>query len=493
MLHHFTPPHLLTGLPPRTPILVALSGGADSVCLLACLREYAAAHGTPLRLCHVNHGIRGEEAVRDRDFCVALAARYGLPISVLDADVPALRAREGGSLEEVARRVRYDYFARIMAQYDIPLLATAHHADDQLETILLRLTRGTGPDGLCGIPPIRPMGQGRAVIRPLLLCERAEIEEYLAARGLSYVVDTTNADLSYARNRIRHTVIPQLRAINPAVARAATRLGESLQRDCETYRAEAEAFLSRHLVDKTYPTGYRWLSLPCESAARLSEATRRRAVAALMRRAGCPTVEESFVCRLSALAAGERGALTLPGGIEACGEGSRLDLHCERAAAVPAPLTFALTALPQTLSYSDITLSFTASPPDDCVPMEARGHAYQDPYTACLSVALPAEALRGPLTVRTRCEGDAVLCRGHHRKLKKLLSELGVPRALRDRLPILCDGEGILCIPGIAVRDDTDPHGDRVYLSTCPAYPEYTSASADLNRELQQKEEIDEE
>ncbi|MBO5670443.1 MAG: hypothetical protein J6S41_02745, partial [Clostridia bacterium] len=118
-------PHLMTGRPPHTPILVALSGGADSVALLCALRDYAAAHGTPLRAAHVNHGIRGEEAIRDRDFCVELAARWEIPISVLDADVPALRAARGGSMEEVARQVRYEFFEQVMAEYDIPLLATA--------------------------------------------------------------------------------------------------------------------------------------------------------------------------------------------------------------------------------------------------------------------------------------------------------------------------------------------------------------------------------
>ena len=148
-------PWRLAGLPPSTPVLLALSGGADSRALLHLLYTSAQADGFRLLLAHVNHGIRGEESLRDRAFCQSLAKQYGLELLLLDADVPALAAESRRGLEEEARSLRYDYFAARMREEGIPILVTAHHANDNLETLLFRLCRGTGLSGLGGIAPVR--------------------------------------------------------------------------------------------------------------------------------------------------------------------------------------------------------------------------------------------------------------------------------------------------------------------------------------------------
>lgn len=141
---------------------------------------------------HVNHGIRGEEAIRDREFCRGFCRDRGIPFFCLDADVPAMR-QQGESLETAARRVRYGYFAAVMGEQDYPLLAVAHNADDNLETVLFRICRGTGLRGLCGIPPVRAFGSGY-LVRPLLGVSREEILRYLGERELSYVTDSTNEE-----------------------------------------------------------------------------------------------------------------------------------------------------------------------------------------------------------------------------------------------------------------------------------------------------------
>ena len=464
-------PHLMTGRSPDTPILVALSGGADSVALLCALRDYAAAHGTPLRAAHVNHGIRGAEAIRDRDFCVALCARWDIPISVLDADVPALRAARGGSTEEVARQVRYDFFEQVMAEHHIPLLATAHHADDQLETVLLRLTRGCGPDGLCGIPPIRAMGEGRLVIRPLLSCEKAELVSFCRERELEFVTDSTNEDISYARNRIRREVIPQLRAINPSVTDAAARLTDSLRADisCLTVQTDAAARSTLDVIPLS-EGGVR-VRMSCKDLREQPEAIRRRLLIRAMRLAGCPEVEESFVLRLEKIARAGWGRLSLPGRIEVCAERGTLLLSPADAhpIAICEEMALDLSALPQTVSFGGTRLIFS-----DLPPTAAENTAeMQNVYNLCMNTVLDFDTIKGKPVLRTRRAGDLFLWRGHHRKVKKLLCDSRVPCALRDRLPLLCDGEGILLIPGIGVRDGAQARtGARpLYVTVAPIDP----------------------
>ena len=469
MISGFTEPHVLSGRPPETPILVALSGGADSVALLAVLRAYAEQHGTPLRIAHVNHGIRGEEAIRDRDFCVSLAQRWEIPISVLDADVPRLCRERGGGTEEVARAVRYEFFARVMAEYDIPLLATAHHADDQLETILLRLTRGTGPDGLCGIPPIRTLTGGRLVIRPLLGCDRSALLAYCREHRLDYVVDSTNEDISYARNRIRHEVIPHLRAINPAVTDAAARLVASLHADMGLLTEQTDAVVRESVSLTPRSDGAVDVSVSCECLSALPHALRRRVLVRMMQYAGCPQAEERFVRALCAMACGEGAAgMSLPGGVSARREGDVLRL-CRESDGEPvsiAPVTVDLTCLPARVTFGEIEVTAVAAA-SAAEKNEQTGQICENVYKMSMIETLNSATIKGSVQFRTRRAGDSFLWRGHHRKVKKLLCDRGVPREVRDCLPLLCDGEGILWIPGIGVRDDARARGGEGDIVLC--------------------------
>ena len=211
-------------LRPGEPVLVALSGGADSVALLRVLREL----GYAVRAFHLNHCLRGAESDRDEAFCRTLCAQLGVELTVERVDVAAAAREQSKGVEETARRIRY---ARLHDAAQGAKIATAHTADDNLETMLFHLVRGTGPKGLAGIPPVR--GQ---IIRPLLQVERAQVETYLASLGQDYVTDSTNMDETYTRNRIRHTVVPALWAIQPSAAQAAARLRD-MQRQHEHSQA----------------------------------------------------------------------------------------------------------------------------------------------------------------------------------------------------------------------------------------------------------------
>jgi len=211
---------------PGSRVLVGLSGGADSVALTLLLRDLAAEGDVVLAgLVHVHHGLRAT-ADRDEAFCRALAARLALPLEVERADVRGVAAREGRSLEDAARRLRYLLLARAAERLGADRVAVAHTLDDQAETVLLRLVRGAGLTGAAGIHPRR--GQ---VIRPLLGVSRAELRAELAARGEPWVEDESNADLANPRSRVRHRVLPELdrvlgAPVAPALARAAALAGE---------------------------------------------------------------------------------------------------------------------------------------------------------------------------------------------------------------------------------------------------------------------------
>lgn len=239
-----TEPHVLSGRAPDTAILMGLSGGADSVTLLHLLVDYCRKNGGMLYAAHVNHMIRGEDAERDRDFCLDLAARYDVECFVLNSDVPAFAKKHGIGLEEAARMVRYDYFRGLMQRHSIPLLATAHNADDALETLIFNISRGSGLRGLGSIPPVREFGGG-LLIRPLLNAPKADILEFCRQSALEYVTDATNADDLYSRNHIRHNIIPGLKQLNPGVLKNTARLSESARIDADYMESQVDIYLRR--------------------------------------------------------------------------------------------------------------------------------------------------------------------------------------------------------------------------------------------------------
>jgi len=216
-------------------LLVAVSGGIDSVALLRVLQDLAFRHSLKLRVGHVNHGLRGAESEADQRAVEALAAELGLPVCAARVDPAARRARGASrdrpSPEEAARELRYAALRRMAEEVGADFVVTAHTADDQAETVLLRLLRGTGPDGLGGIPERSADGR---IARPLLRVPRAEVTRFAAQRGLSWREDASNASPVFARNRLRREWLPGLaRAFNPRLLRALGDLAEAQRRDSE--------------------------------------------------------------------------------------------------------------------------------------------------------------------------------------------------------------------------------------------------------------------
>ncbi|MGH0029542.1 MAG: tRNA lysidine(34) synthetase TilS [Myxococcota bacterium] len=263
-------------------VLVAASGGLDSTVLAHALVASGACRGGVV-LGHVHHGLRGAAADADQAAVAALAAT--LETTFHSRRISPESLREGRSsldrptLQEAARTLRYAAFHAMAAEAGARVVATAHHADDQAETVLLRLLRGTGPDGLAGIPERSSDGR---VVRPLLRLPRADLEAYARSRGLAWREDASNASRRYARNRLRHDFLPALRdAFNPRLLRAIGDLAEAQSRDAEWIAARVNAELDRRVsVEGT------WLRIDAKDWATLPAALSRRVARALLVRAG---------------------------------------------------------------------------------------------------------------------------------------------------------------------------------------------------------------
>ena len=214
--------------------MVGLSGGADSVCLLHFLRYLAGEKHFSLAAAHVNHGLRGKAAAADQRFCRDLCKELDVEFLTVKTDAKKVAAKYNLSPEHGARKARYEAFSRLAKQWGANKLALGHQLDDQAETVLLNLLRGTRAEGLCGIPVRRPLNKNVEIVRPLLCITRAEVEEYLKENDLPCVTDQTNFDDAYTRNWIRHELLPLLEKKQPQIRRhlagMAAQLAEKLKK-----------------------------------------------------------------------------------------------------------------------------------------------------------------------------------------------------------------------------------------------------------------------
>ena len=387
---------------PGQRVLCAVSGGSDSMALLAVLLALRGEGGFEVEAAHFNHGIRGESAREDAAFVAARCAEWNVRCHSGEGDVPRLAAEWRCSLEDAARRARYAFLDETAAARGADCIALAHQLEDQAETVLLHLTHGCGLEGLAGMR----MRQGNRV-RPLMDVRRETLREYLRARGVAWREDETNAEDCCARNILRLRVMPQLRRLNPRADEAVARAAEIAARAADEALARADASLAGRWRETPYGAFWQTEEITPETARRFC------------RLAGVPELSEKQTARLCALEPG--GETNLPAGGKALRTKKRLHLLLR-------PAVYDAGGAPFETAPCAVTI---------------RGDGIRE-------AAFDAKKLEGAV-FRARRDGDvfAPLGMEGEQKLKKTLQDAGVDRPFRDLIPVLARGDRILWIAGL--------------------------------------------
>ncbi len=290
-------------------VVVGVSGGPDSVALLHFLRSIAPRYSLKLHIAHVHHMIRGADADGDALFVEELARSFGIPCTVEKVDVPQLARELGITVEDAGRDARYGLYRRICLERGFARAAVAHHADDQAETVLMRILRGTGLRGLAGIPPLRELGDEVMVIRPLIEVSRAQVEEYCIQHGLATRADPTNVDTQYFRNRVRCELLPLLeRDYNSHIRAGLVRLARLAAQDEHYLERQARELLDAAVTAAgALGPGAGPSRAAAADAARRTHAHQGRVELdrETMRRAAAPVASRAFALAFE-IAAGER-------------------------------------------------------------------------------------------------------------------------------------------------------------------------------------------
>jgi tRNA(Ile)-lysidine synthase len=435
-------------------VLAAVSGGADSVCLLHALLSLAPQYSLHLGVAHLHHGLRGEAADRDAEFVADLAHRWQLPVFMGAADIRSLKRQHGLCLEEAARQARYHFLSQIADQHRFHKIAVGHQQDDNAELALMFLIRGSGARGAGGIPPVRE----NRIVRPLIDLGREEIHAYLRANDLTWVEDATNQDRVFLRNRVRHELLPTLaREYNPRIRDALARFARLTSAEDDWLESLTGPLLAAACLDRSATS----LTLSVAALGALHPAAQRRVlrrslemVKGNLRRIAYGHIEAAL-----ALAGGgtRHGSLDLPDRIRILRYPDRLvvslaqqPLRGLKPALNPAPDQAFCYPIPAPVSE---TVSLTL--PEIRGRLEFRPIGVQEvPATrnAGQFVAFfDMDAVTFPLTVRNLRPGDRFSPLGMtgRQKVRRFFSNQGIPRALRRRYPLLLSGGKIIWVAGL--------------------------------------------
>lgn len=387
-------------------IVVALSGGADSVALFNVLLSLRERYSLSLYAAHVNHNLRGDESNRDESFVRDLCDKNSVELFVKSVDVKSLAAEQGIGTEMCGRNVRYEFFRELSEKLGTKT-ATAHTASDNAETVLFNLARGAGLNGMCGIQPVR-----EGIIRPLIYVTREHIEDYCKENGLSYVTDSSNLTDDYTRNKIRHSIVPVLKEINAGFESNVTNNSEMLRNINSFMELNANEAIEQIAVENGYS---------CEKLAALPTALRHEVLYLLCKQNGVEPEYSKLKILSDCLKSG--GAFDFSGSVRAvCKQGVLRFVHTEQEEDL----------------FSFIELKSNAS-------FTYKGKIFE---VECDETHFPTDR---KLVFRTRRAGDKITLpkRRVTKTLKKFFNELKIPEEKRDSVIVLADGSNILWVEGI--------------------------------------------
>lgn len=419
-------------------ILVAFSGGKDSVCLLLLLLEMRKHFPFQIGACHVHHGIRGTEADEDLCFCEEFCHLYQIPFYARSCDAPKFSKDQRLCLEEGARILRYQALQTVADKKGYNKIATAHTASDQAETVLFHLIRGSGLQGLRGIPSKR-----NNIIRPLLPFYKEEILDYLKNRHIEFREDSTNADTLYTRNRLRIKILPEMKNINPATERSLVRFSQVADEQCslicsvcdqwekdnqtdpESSKVRLQALLDLYHKKEMRPIVREEISRMARKEEIVIDFQHFKAMEALL---NFPS-EGKLIQISNGFSFQIKDGFLHFGRNEIKSEGIEYQVN----------LHVGENALP----ISDIVIKLSDKRRGKVININKK----------LLIIHAAFDKIEGSLFARNRKDGDRVVIGGMTRSLKKLFQDAKVPSHRRDRIPIICDQKGIVWIPYVGLCD----------------------------------------
>ncbi len=445
---------------PEDAVLIAVSGGPDSVALVHILNTIARDYSLQLAVAHLNHCLRGSESDRDAEFVSALAGTLDLPFYSDKEDVRAFQRRRRLSPEEAARQVRYAFYDAVASKEGFNKIALGHHSDDNAELVLMNLLRGSGPLGLSGIAPVRD----KKIVRPLIRLKRSEILRYISEKKIGFVSDVSNADPAYRRNKIRHQLLPELKeSYNPAIVDALNRLGEILRaenqwmdealepvfNDCVLTRASHRIRLALPGINRIDPAAGRRII----RKAILSVKQDLRRITLLHVDAVLELAKKGPIC----------GSLDLPGGVRVIKDVEALTIKMEGQEPQADVIDYRYTiAGPGTLSIKEAqaAIKLVEIGTDDIPDFKDRGKplAFFD-----------RDCLRFPLVVRNFRPGDRFSPLGMDgtQKLKKYFIDHKIPAPQRKKCPLLLSENKIIWVAGHRIANSVklSPQTRRVLMA----------------------------
>jgi tRNA(Ile)-lysidine synthase len=428
-------------------LVVAVSGGADSVCMLHILAQHCRDLGVELHAAHLNHQLRGAESDADAFYVSDLAHKLGVPATIERWDVAAYHDRKGGSLEEAAREIRYGFLAEVAEKLDASKVVTGHTRDDHIETVLLHLLRGTGTAGLRGLQPRSTLLHNEKsdrleIVRPLLDIARQETKDYCRRYRLSPRSDSSNESLSFLRNRIRLELLPVLRSYNPGIDKALLRLADIAEDDI-SFIEEQTSLLWPNLVQKDSNALYldvtKMLALPRA----LQRQVFRKAVREL--RGSLKDLEADHIeAMLESLSKPAGKRFYLPDGLTLSTEYGRLVMTPTRASLCPLPRLVG-------------TASINVPGETDLPGWRVRADIVQQSLGSDngFAASFDLDKIGKKLVVRRRRPGDRFQPLGMNqtKKLQDFMVDAKIPRAWRDRVPLVSSSKQILWVVGWRMDD----------------------------------------
>jgi len=413
-------------------IIAALSGGADSVALLTFLNSIKNKLNINLIAVHINHNLRGEESLRDEIFTRELCSVLNIPLSVYSEDVKNFANEKKISIELAAREIRYDCFKREAAKYENSIVATAHTMSDNAETVLYNMIRGTGAKGLCGIPR-DTVKNGVRYIRPLLCVDREGVLSYLKSKNMSFVEDSSNKSNVYTRNKLRNVIIKFIKEeINPSFEKNISNLSESLFEDEKYFDIiTKEAFDNVKITDEENR-----IVLSVSGLLRLKGAILSRVIKLCLERFKKRGIENIHINSIINI----------------------LNSNGFKRVALPEPLKvyksqdrLIIQNYEEELKEFNINLKIGENYINGLGTIYVFDNETNKVNNLLIKEFIDCDRISNNLIARSRKEGDSIAFNNGHKSLKKLFIDKKIPKELRNKIPVICDGDRPIAVLGFGV------------------------------------------